>query len=1179
MLIDFSTPASSYAVAAISGAEALQDPFSPLKSTTFANQVTKDTGSEQEHQSVATEEEGEELRKAKKQAILDQRAARRKSMANRRVSFAPEATLHTWNVIEMVEDSTTSSTTNSTKRQSSIAAANTPEEVKQNNVPGSDPSEPPSTPPEQVDEPLVKASPAHQRDLHQKSRRRRSSGAPDAPQHGTNRAEVSPTSSYSGSSAMGDSSPLRVEDSIHSSSDEDGDTAMSMEDATVQTVQSEISSSSTGSSLDDRLRRAAAEAGTRGIAYDENGDDLAMELADGTVTSVFQPWVGNHSGSPKGNDVIVMDEKSVNSVSPVVRSATVEAEDGDQGAASDESSEDLSMELADGTITTAFQPWVNGDIQASAKGVHDIEVQEVIKDDENGDDSAMELADGTVTTAFQPWVNGQAEVQSKPQVPAQDVVVVKDQENTRSTQIDGDLSMELVQTTMTSAFQSWMDVEPKSSAEDLSTIQSEEHTRSTEIVDDLPMDIAQTTITKAFQTWIQRNPQMLAQDNSPMKDKENINPLQADTRFQDDADDADDADNVFKAVDVSVTPQKQERKVEKIPLQDFLKMTNIHFMELSTTKRRHTMAPVPAAQQSEKTLLTSSAACFAAAATTLPLLELYQHATRELKTYISTGRKVIRSIEQDTLDEQPALFQEYVDARPDVKLVMDNQFRNGKANARLQSKEGWYAWRRQLVEGLRGGLDGIKAGMEEDARSLTGHEKILQDTVPPLVDHFGQLEQEARMLQQRAEEYDNIDHQSLKNSRGQLESVEQEVAQKMVLLGELQQQMADKAEALSTADELRAEFQAQIAEAERVQDECRGWKAEDVRSLQEKVKAIERKTGWTLITAEHEVEDGDTDFGPALTMRYRDALRLFFYPAAFHQKSSEQSGRRRSRRSQSNSCPSAPVSLTFSPLPDSTGMSSLTTPQRFFLQLLQGQLHALAALPRGTVSANTLLMLVCNGWDVAVAVSEEIRMLEIAGITTVSILSDDKLGVKCMLILPVQCRVDVQFTLIAHATNEGSVSINVMVEAAPKYGSITALLKGSKASKICEALNKQASSKTLGEGAWISAVRGLEDWVNLQKEAKKEPRETKKPAPNTTSEPAPLSSVPQVTTPTPAPITQKKELKKPVPMEEVMEEAAARRQEHRRQEEAGEGMEEILMSATKTPGGHGRRPGALRRSP
>lgn len=89
-------------------------------------------------------------------------------LANRRVSFAPEATLHTWNVVELPEDSTTSSaSTNSTRRASGLTTnAGSP---YRSPTPSTDASEPPSTPPEQVEELQVAASPAHQRDLHQRS--------------------------------------------------------------------------------------------------------------------------------------------------------------------------------------------------------------------------------------------------------------------------------------------------------------------------------------------------------------------------------------------------------------------------------------------------------------------------------------------------------------------------------------------------------------------------------------------------------------------------------------------------------------------------------------------------------------------------------------------------------------------------------------------------------------------------------------------------------------------------------------------------------------------------------------------------------------------------------------------------------------------------------------------------
>lgn len=63
---------------------------------------------------------------------------------------------------------------------------------------------------------------------------------------------------------------------------------------------------------------------------------------------------------------------------------------------------------------------------------------------------------------------------------------------------------------------------------------------------------------------------------------------------------------------------------ERIQLQDFLNMTSIRFMELTTTKRRHTIAPRGAnSEETEKEIALED--CVAAGAATVPMLELYQH--------------------------------------------------------------------------------------------------------------------------------------------------------------------------------------------------------------------------------------------------------------------------------------------------------------------------------------------------------------------------------------------------------------------------------------------------------------------------------------------------------------------------------------------------------------------------
>ena len=81
---------------------------------------------------------------------------------------------------------------------------------------------------------------------------------------------------------------------------------------------------------------------------------------------------------------------------------------------------------------------------------------------------------------------------------------------------------------------------------------------------------------------------------------------------------------------------------ERIHLQDFLNMTSIRFMELTTTKRRHTVAPNSMHEASAKKeaskgndggmskLEPQLESCVVAGACTVPMLELYQH-VRQLK--------------------------------------------------------------------------------------------------------------------------------------------------------------------------------------------------------------------------------------------------------------------------------------------------------------------------------------------------------------------------------------------------------------------------------------------------------------------------------------------------------------------------------------------------------------------
>lgn len=285
---------------------------------------------------------------------------------------------------------------------------------------------------------------------------------------------------------------------------------------------------------------------------------------------------------------------------------------------------------------------------------------------------------------------------------------------------------------------------------------------------------------------------------------------------------------------------------DRIHLQDFLNMTSIRFMELTTTRRRHTTAPHAVEQMSAKKTgqegevgevtegNTDLERCVVAGACTVPMLELYQHSCRELKSYISEGRSIVKEIEADTYEDNPPLFREYMGAPHDVKSIMDNQFKNVKTNARLLSKAMWYEWRMKLLEGLKEGLIRIREDMEQDDRSLTEQEQIMQPVLPSLIEEHDKLERQVQAAQAQADELAECDQEELKYARGLLDSIDQDLEAKEQLVEELQDQLRQKEDGLENVMVHKEETLGEIKEAEKVLQDCRGWSASEVATLQGK---------------------------------------------------------------------------------------------------------------------------------------------------------------------------------------------------------------------------------------------------------------------------------------------------------------------------------------------------------
>ena len=171
-------------------------------------------------------------------------------------------------------------------------------------------------------------------------------------------------------------------------------------------------------------------------------------------------------------------------------------------------------------------------------------------------------------------------------------------------------------------------------------------------------------------------------------------------------------------------------------------------------------------------------------------------------------------------------------APPDVKLIMDNQFKNVKTHARLLSKAMWYEWRMKLLEGLKEGLVQIDTGMDEDNENLSQQESILQPVLPGLIEEHEQLEKKLQTLQAQADELAGCNQEELNNARSALIAVDEDIEAKQKLIGDLQHEFRERETGIENASERKIECLEEIKEAEKVQRQCRGWSAAEVAALQ-----------------------------------------------------------------------------------------------------------------------------------------------------------------------------------------------------------------------------------------------------------------------------------------------------------------------------------------------------------
>ena len=508
----------------------------------------------------------------------------------------------------------------------------------------------------------------------------------------------------------------------------------------------------------------------------------------------------------------------------------------------------------------------------------------------------------------------------------------------------------------------------------------------------------------------------------------------------------------------------EEDDAERIHLQDFLKLANINFMELDTTKRRATEGPGAFSKSSgnggsrlstdeEGKPKDPEIESLVIKVCKVPLLEMYQHACRELKNYIEEGRSIMREIESETYEDNPPIFREYTAATPGMRTQMDNQFKNIKIFARLQSKKQWYEWRAQLHQGLHEGMVKTLRDLEKDKEVLHKRREEVDTVYPGLLAEYEALERECTQLETFAEQLGGDDQESFIAARVKKGRLTESISEHKSETARLEDEMkASKARVAAMKTE-REQYLKELEEAKKIREERRSWSHQEISSLKTQVDALEKKSGWAVTGAQ----------GTTLSLAYRREIELVFDVAAF-------------RPGQRN----AQIDLWYIGHTRTHDPQPCTPEAEFFLQCIRDHVRALRQCD---THPGKLLKVVRASWDTAKQAANQIRHLSLTFPTTTRKTSDTSLAVVVkMVLVPLQTKVEITL----HLRSVGSVRglrIAVASEARVVYG------EPFNAAKMGEFLAARIGNRVSTKGSARaskkeSAMRTDDYWVEMLEELK-----------------------------------------------------------------------------------------------
>lgn len=223
----------------------------------------------------------------------------------------------------------------------------------------------------------------------------------------------------------------------------------------------------------------------------------------------------------------------------------------------------------------------------------------------------------------------------------------------------------------------------------------------------------------------------------------------------------------------------------------------------------------------------------------LPILEVFQLSCRELTTKINQDKDQYDSIKDSIFPENQDLFKSYFKASFPEQLNLKSQFQLIKELARQQAKKIWYDWRIKLMNNILNDLQVNFEVLEHDKLIIVNNIEILDSVYDQIKHQYSILKQELTSTIESQTEFKKIDVSQIKDFKNNLMNINQELNDYQQRISEKQKELNDINALIGEKDEEISSLRAKLAETEDQLKDRKKFTAAEIETLTLRFKVLQ----------------------------------------------------------------------------------------------------------------------------------------------------------------------------------------------------------------------------------------------------------------------------------------------------------------------------------------------------